>query len=113
MPSVPSECSHCHGPLDVCSEPVAASGPFAAALSEATCGARYWPELTKVLPGTHKASDGLSENLAAEVSAHTFNPTGFFVEARARIQGLIRGRSGLCGKQVIPDTLSPSARQRS
>jgi hypothetical protein len=57
-------------------------------------------ELTKVPPGTHKASDGLSESLAAEVSAHAFNPTGLFVEVGTQIReyanlwGSLRGRCG-------------------
>jgi hypothetical protein len=60
-----------------------------------------WPELTNLPSGTHKPRDGLSENLSAEVSAHTLNPTGIFVEAGPHSLGLIRLRSEVCGRHPV------------
>jgi hypothetical protein len=43
----------------------------------------------------------VSENLPFEVSAHSVNPTGIFVEAGAAFWQLIRVRAGLYGKHMF------------
>ena len=60
-----------------------------------------WPELTKGPSGTHKDFGGVSENLSTKVSAHSANPTGFFVEAIPQFLNPIRPRTGVYGKQVF------------
>ncbi len=53
----------------------------------------------------------MSDNLSTEVSAHTLNPTGIFVEAKPHFLGLIRVQSDVCGNQMISDS-PPSPAQK-